>query len=211
MLFRTGARISQNLHIKIEDIDLVKGRIFIQSAKEGVSFYRYLDAGFLEELREYIKLYRLQGKDYLFSIKYTRPSFDRWTKLSRPMNRKYAGEAIDRYSTLAGIQYQYVDIKSGELRRRIHPHTTKYTFCSMAYDKAPSMLLVALTVGNKTIYPLMRSYIKVPTRKRHELAREVIDELGKGEIFQTPQAKEKEIEQEDADSPDTWPCMTDEL
>jgi hypothetical protein len=175
--FRSGARESQDRAVKISDIDFVRSRVFIRAAKEGISFYRYLDAGFLAELAEYVRFYRLCRDDYLFSIWYTPQREHKWEKASDPISRETAETIFEKYAVAAGVQYKYVDVRTGELRNRIHPHTAKYTFCSIGYDKEPSMLKVALTVGNKTIYPLMQNYIKVPTWQRHKVAEEVISEL----------------------------------
>lgn len=175
MSFRTGARESQDTHILIDDVDFVLGRVFVQAAKEGISFYRVLDADFLAELAEYVKAYHLRKGDYLFCIHYDGRGHA-YTE-NKPISRKTGEEIFYKYAEKAGIQYRYVDVHTGELRNRIHPHTAKYTFCSIGYDKEPSMLKVALTVGNKTIYPLMQNYIKVPTWQRHKVAEEVISEL----------------------------------
>jgi integrase len=176
LLFRTGARISSVLGVRVEDVDFVRGRVFIRSAKEGLSFYRFLDTGFLAELAEYVRFHDLRKPDYLFGVHY-RGRFTAWSIESFPISRKTAETLVDDYAQKAGIQYKYVDIATGELRNRVHCHTSKYTFCSMAYDIRPSMLLVALTVGNKTTYPLEKNYIKVPTWERHDLAKHVLAQL----------------------------------
>jgi integrase len=175
--FRSGARESQDRAVKISDIDFVRSRVFIRAAKEGISFYRILDADFLAELAEYVRFYHLCRDDYLFSVWYTPQREQKWEKSSDPISRETAETIFEKYAVAAGVQYKYVDVRTGELRNRIHPHTAKYTFCSIGYDKEPSMLKVALTVGNKTIYPLMQNYIKVPTWQRHKVAEEVISEL----------------------------------
>lgn len=175
LAFRTGARESQDRMIKVFDVDFVKSRVFVRAAKEGISFYCELDAGFLQELAEYIRFYQLRKEDYLFSIHYDQQG--RWRKERCPISRETVETIFSKYAEAAGIQYRYVDVKTGELRNRVHPHCAKYTYCSIGYDKFPSLLKVALSVGNLTTYPLTKNYIKVPTWQRHQVRQGVITEL----------------------------------
>jgi hypothetical protein len=177
LAFRTGARESQDRLIGVWDIDWIKKRVFVRAMKEGISFYRYLDEPFLAELAEYVKFYDLKKTDYLFCIHYHPEHAHLWTKHDYPISRETTENIFSKYAERAGIQYQYVDVHSGELRNRIHPHTSKYTFVSKGVEIDPNLLKNALTVGNKTIYPLLKTYIRIPVSERHKVARSIIAEL----------------------------------
>jgi integrase len=176
MMFRTGARISQVLGVHVKDLDFVQGRVFIQRRKEGISFYRYLDPAFLEVICHYIRRYRLTGEDFLFCVHFVPKSKGKWIKLNKPFRRHESGDVIHYYAEKANIQYRYVS-EIGELRWRVHPHVSKYTFCTLGYEESHDILAVALAVGNTTTYPLEKSYIKVPVNRRHEIAYHAIERL----------------------------------
>jgi hypothetical protein len=176
MWFRVGARISQDLGIRVSDVDFVLGRVFVERKKEGISFYRYLDPLFLALVAEYIRDYGLTREDYLFCIRFRPNSNDKWYKKAGAINRRGAAEIICYYAEKVGIQYRYISEK-GHLRWRVHPQTSKYTYCSMGYEGSQDMLAVALSVGNKTIYPMMKNYIKVSMKRRHEVAKYVNEKI----------------------------------
>jgi integrase len=176
MMFRTGARIAQVLGIRVKDLDFVQGRVFVQRRKEGISFYRYLDPPFLQLVCHYVRHYRLSGDDFLFCVKFIPKSRGKWVKEAQPFRRHEAGDVVRYYAEKVGIQYRYVSAR-GELRWRIHCHTSKYTYCSIGYDESHDILAVALSVGNTTTYPLEKAYIKVPVSRRHAIAFRVIERI----------------------------------
>lgn len=179
LMFRTGARVSQNLQVKVQDIDFVDRRVFIRRAKEGKSFYRYLDDGFLSEIAEYIKHYGLKGNDYLFSIYYKNVNFGDWYKSDTHINRRTVNYWLYRYAEKAGIQYYWID-ENGHRRRRVHAHSAKYTVASWIYAECKDSLATALSVGNLTTEVIERAYIKIPSSYRKRIVEKALDHLVAG-------------------------------
>ena len=178
LMFRTGARIFQNLAIRVRDVDFESKRVFIRRAKEGNSFYRYLDDGFLNEAAEYIRHYGLKPNDYLFSVRYVNRFHKSWILCPYPLNRRTAARWLDIYARKAGIQYCYIDEK-GYKRRRIHCHTAKYTVCSWIYSQCKDSLVTALTVGNRTTAIMAKHYIKFPSEYKKGVVEQALKGLEK--------------------------------
>ena len=195
LLFRTGGRISQNLRVKLCDVDLEKRRVFIQRAKEGLSFYRELDDGFLQELIDYAEHYELTPEDSLFSVIYPLNPFskqwfyDRWAKQDEPISRRVAWQSMMKAAKKAGLQYAYIDDK-GYKRWRIHPHASKRTVASELQEISKDSLTAALTIGNRSTACLEKHYVKVRPERRHEVARAWIEKLSGAPKVQVKEIKE---------------------
>jgi integrase len=180
LMFRTGARISQVLDIRYNDIDWIQSRIYVRPAKEGDAFWRTLDSMFLEELKAYCRTYHMSQSSPLFSVIY--PSVEHWgywpRRTKHPISRRVADYIIHKYATQAGIQYQYVNTHTGELHYRIHCHTSKYTYVSWALQALPrySTLLVACAlVGNRNKENFIRAYGWPSREDLREVSDKVLD------------------------------------
>jgi len=131
LLYATGLRVSELIHVKVEHLELDAGflRTFGKGSKERI-------VPFGDSARKAIAAYAEQG----------RPAFDRrndphlfLTNRSRPMSRQSFWMKIVKYARQAGI------------RSHISPHVLRHSFATHLLENGADLRSVQLMLGHSDI------------------------------------------------------------
>jgi len=131
LLYATGLRVSELIHVKVEHLELDAGflRTFGKGSKERI-------VPFGDSARKAIAAYADQG----------RPAFDRrndphlfLTNRSRPMSRQSFWMKIVKYARQAGI------------RSHISPHVLRHSFATHLLENGADLRSVQLMLGHSDI------------------------------------------------------------
>jgi integrase/recombinase XerD len=103
LLFYTAVRVSELISIKVSDVDLASGKIFIESGKGDKDRYILFPDSFRLALRTYLASPEQQDNKYLFESQ-------RRTRYSR----RRIGQIVAQYAEAAGLE------------ERVHPHLFRH-------------------------------------------------------------------------------------
>jgi site-specific recombinase XerD len=126
-----GLRISEALHLRVVDVDLESGRLFVLEGKGKVDRYVYLGKDDCVLLKRVLKQKRDSSK-YLFT-----------TATGNPLHPSYFRSAIKRYNEDAAVN------------KNVHPHTFRHTFATHLYKKTKDIRLVQVALAHSDLSTTM--------------------------------------------------------
>jgi integrase/recombinase XerD len=132
ILYATGIRREELVHLKVSDIDSGRMLIHIRQGKGRKDRDVMLSPRLLEELRDYWRRVQPEPKTYLF------PSKDPHQKRDVPMQAKSVFDAVQQAARRAGLE------------KHVHPHTLRHYAASrtMPHVAAPAPIHGRLNRGN---------------------------------------------------------------
>lgn len=129
LIYSTGARISECVNIKVEDIDSKRNQVNIQEGKGLKQRYVPLSDLLLKTLREYYKQYK--PKDYLFE--------------GASGKGGHLGVTAVR-EILAKARYHTTHIK-----KHYTPHTFRHCFATHHLEQGTNLLIIQRLMGHASI------------------------------------------------------------
>lgn len=124
-LYATGVRVSELLHIKLEDIKWDTRQILIRKGKGSKARPVLFSHGCAERLKRYIETRKYNG-DYLFS-----------NKRGQPISRQLVQRKFREYSETLGF--------------KVSPHTLRHTFAATLAEKGMDFLYIQELLGHSNI------------------------------------------------------------
>lgn len=154
LLYAAGLRVSELLHLKIQDVNLEAGfvRVFGKGAKE-----RIVPIG--SHAREKLKLYLTHSRPLL--LKHQVSPYLFFARAGKPMSRQGFWKKVKQYAVLSGCE------------KKITPHTFRHSFASHLLEggadlRAVQMMLGHVDISTTQIYThVARDHMKRMHEKYH--------------------------------------------
>jgi site-specific recombinase XerD len=127
LIYATGLRINEALHLETQDIDALRGVIHVRHAKGGSQRMVMLSAKLLDQLRNYWK-YDRPTPPLLFS-----------TRKGNPLCAETARRALLCASAVAGI---------GKI---VTPHMLRHSFATSLLENQTDLRVIQVLLGHKSI------------------------------------------------------------
>ena len=125
LLYSTGLRRNELIHLKLKDIDSKRMLIRIENGKGGKDRYSLLSVNLLNELRSYFKLWK--PKTYLFE---------------GANGSKYSGESVLNLVKKAAA-------KSG-INKRATPHILRHSFATHLLEDGTDLRYIQVLLGHSS-------------------------------------------------------------
>ncbi|MBI2957606.1 MAG: tyrosine-type recombinase/integrase [Chloroflexi bacterium] len=156
MLFlHTGARVSELVNLKLNDVDLASGFIRI-TRKRNKEQHLHLNAEAVKALAKY-KSARLKAQDGRFFV----------TGQGKDLNRAFVYALVRKYLELAEIRKD----KKG-------PHLLRHTFCTRLHRKGVTPFVIRDLAGHKSLATTMR-YVNIEKKEQAEAVDKLVFGLAK--------------------------------
>ena len=157
LMYDFGLRASEAGKLKLEDVDLERGRIWIHRLKGGVSG----EYALFRDTARLLKLYLQERNNDLYPMLFR-------SRNKNPISRRRIDFLFDRYAKKA---------KLPEDKR--HPHTLRHSIAVHMLDARQSQEAVKDRLGHKSIkstdiYAQISSYKREAIAKEMERAREIV-------------------------------------
>lgn len=152
LLYSSGLRVSEALHLKPKDIDSRRMRIIVRGGKGNKDREVVLALRLLEQLRDYWYIQR--PKDWLFP----------GTKPGRPMHKATIQRVIREAGRAAGI------------RKPVSPHILRHSFATHLLENGTPLPYIQKMLGHSSIQTTM-VYLKV-TAEGIDKVVSPLDQLG---------------------------------
>jgi site-specific recombinase XerD len=133
LLYSSGLRRNELLHLKIEDIITTDGknRIRINKGKGGKDRYTVLSEYVLVELREYFKRYR-------------------------PVNYLFNGREPGQRMSAAGLRHAMAEAtKKARISRNVNLHILRHCFASHALEEGMNIKTLQYLMGHSSVHTTM--------------------------------------------------------
>lgn len=130
ILYATGMRREELVHLKVSDIDSGRMLIHIRQGKGRKDRDVMLSPRLLEELRGYWRRVQPKPNTYLF------PSKDSRQKRDLPMQAKSVFDAVQQAARRAGIE------------KHVHPHTLRHSFATHLLESGADLVTIQLLLGH---------------------------------------------------------------
>lgn len=131
LMLNTGLRLSEAIHLRWRDLDLMTGKLHVKQgkgAKDRILWIGEKDLGLLRKWRE--RQAKVVGKtpEHVFT-----------TLQGKPLSPRYVQAMVRRYAERAGIQ------------KRVHPHTLRHTFATDLLRTVKNVRLVQKALGHANL------------------------------------------------------------
>jgi site-specific recombinase XerD len=133
VLYATGVRVSEGCGLQVQDVDSRRGLIHVRQGKGARDRQVPVGQRLLEQLREYWRLVRPEGR-YLFP----------GDSPERPITR----EAVHRALQQAAAQ--------ARLKKRVSPHTLRHSFATHLLELGVDVRSIQVLLGHASIVTTMR-------------------------------------------------------
>ena len=130
ILYATGMRREELVHLKISDIDSARMLIHIRQGKGKKDRDVMLSPRLLQELRDYWRWADPKPKTYLFPSKGPHPNSD------VPMEAKSVWNAVQQAAKRAGLD------------KHVHPHTLRHCFATHLLESGADLHTIQLLLGH---------------------------------------------------------------
>jgi integrase/recombinase XerD len=130
ILYATGMRRDELVHLKISDIDSARMVIHIRQGKGKKDRDVMLSPRLLEELRDYWRWVQPKPKTYLFPGKGPHAGSD------VPMGSKSVWDAVQQAAQRAGLD------------KHVHPHTLRHCFATHLLESGADLRTIQLLLGH---------------------------------------------------------------
>jgi integrase/recombinase XerD len=124
-LAHTGMRVGELVDLRLGDLDLAGGRIFIPSAKNGQERVVYLTPALVTALRNFLSIRPVTNDDHL------------WQYDGRRLTDEKARNCVARWGEKCGI--------------RVTPHRLRHTFATRLLNQGVSLEVVRKLLGHSSL------------------------------------------------------------
>jgi len=131
LMLDTGLRLSEAIHLRWRDLDLMTGKLHVKQGKGAKDRILWIGEEDLELLRKWRERQaKVVGKtpEYVFT-----------TLDGKPLQPRYVQAMVARYAKRAGIQ------------KRVHPHTLRHTFATDLLKAVKNVRLVQKALGHANL------------------------------------------------------------
>jgi len=144
LLYSTGMRLSECLHLKLAHVDGVRKEILIKNGKGGKDRYVNLPEFMLTILREYYL--REQPVEYLF-------------------NGKYKGKPLSASSAQRGVK---VGVNQARIKKHVSTHTFRNCYATHHIESGTNIVYLQQQMGHKYLKTTAR-YIRLSKTYHHQI------------------------------------------
>lgn len=149
LLLETGLRLSEVTEIRLDDVKLAEGQIFVRHTKGHMHRYVPIQAKMREQLRRYIKIRGTCETDYLFV-----------TIDGTPLKRSSIQKIVGKYGKKAGIKGV-----------RCSPHTLRHTFAKLSVLNGAGVFELQKILGHSTM-EMVKTYVNLYSPEIYERHKE---------------------------------------
>nr|WP_238482563.1 site-specific integrase [Lederbergia galactosidilytica] len=136
-LLDTGARISEALSVKIDDILFAEGRVYLRNTKTDISRYVPISDRLKQELRQFLKIHG-DMSDYVFV-----------NLRGKPIDKNSFRIIVNKYGKLAGVK-----------NVRCSPHTFRHTFAKFYILNGGDAFSLMQIMGHTTM-DMTKRYVRL--------------------------------------------------
>lgn len=132
VMLNLGLRASEVLHLRVNDIDWMSGKLMVRNGKGGKDRALCLNEDDLDLLRSWRER-RPASAEFLFS-----------TLKGKPLHDRYLRAMVGRLAERAGIDRD----EAGNKKKKFHPHALRHTFATSLYRETKNIRLVQKALGH---------------------------------------------------------------
>jgi integrase/recombinase XerD len=140
----TGLRLSSALALRVDDIDLDQGTLYVRKTKNDAPLVLPIARQVCRQLARYLR--RLAERELLFP-----------GEAGGPLGRRQGAQRINRWAKAAGLA-------------GVSAHRLRHTFATRLYRRTSDVLLVQQALGHRTVSSTMAYAQLDPARLRLHLS-----------------------------------------
>jgi site-specific recombinase XerD len=126
LLYSSGLRRNELIHLKLKDIDSKRMVIRVEQAKGNKDRYTVLNKSVLDDMRTYFKIYK--PKTFLFE---------------NPISK-------NKYSSSSVLQIVVKSAKNARIKERVTPHMLRHSFATHLLESGTDIRYIQLLLGHNS-------------------------------------------------------------